>query len=159
MKIYSSTRTIIFQSNYGMTRSGITSKNTQRMKQDSSVEVYKMVEKDTMRAGQEIDVTTENKTFIVKRMDFIFEDQECQIINVTDLTAYTKLQKEEDENKLLKMLNASIHHEMLTPVKTMIEISQRLVSKLSKFPQEKRMVETMLISSQFILMHAHDFLD
>ena len=61
------------------------------MKQDSSVEVYKMIEKDTMRAGQEIDVTTENKTFIVKRMDFIFEDQECQIINVTDLTAYTKL--------------------------------------------------------------------
>ena len=50
-----------------------------------------MIEKDTNRSGKEIDVITENKTFIVKRMDFMFEDQECQIINVTDLTAYTKL--------------------------------------------------------------------
>ena len=41
----------------------------------------------------------------------------------------------------------------------MIEISERLVKKMSKFPQEKRMVETMLLSSQLILMHTHDFLD
>ena len=52
-----------------------------------------------------------------------------------------------------------MHHELLTPVKTMIEISQRLIKKMSKFPQEKKMVETILLSSQFILMHAHDFLD
>ena len=50
-----------------------------------------MIKKDTNRSGKEIDAITENKTFIVKRMDFMFEDQECQIINVTDLTAYTKL--------------------------------------------------------------------
>ena len=92
-------------------------------------------------------------------MDFMFEDKECQIINITDLTAYTKLKKEEDTNRLLKTLNTSVHHEMVTPVKTMIEISERLVKKLAKFPQEKRMVETMLLSSQFIMMHAHDFLD
>ena len=41
----------------------------------------------------------------------------------------------------------------------MIEISQRLVAKLSNFPEEKKMIETMLLSSQFIFMHAHDFLD
>ena len=80
-------------------------------------------------------------------MDFMFADKECQIINITDLTAYTKLKKEEDTNRLLKTLNASVHHELLTPVKTMIEISERLVKKMSNFPQEKRMVETMLLSS------------
>ena len=77
----------------------------------------------------------------------MFADKECQIINITDLTAYTKLKKEEDTNRLLKTLNASVHHELLTPVKTMIEISERLVKKMSNFPQEKRMVETMLLSS------------
>ena len=48
---------------------------------------------------------------------------------------------------------------MLTPVKTMIEISQRLLKKMSNFPQEKNMVRTMLLSSQFIMMHVNDFLD
>ena len=64
-----------------------------------------------------------SKTLIVKRMDFIFDEKECQIINVTDLTAYTKLQKEEENNRLLKALNTSVHHEILTPSKTVIEIS------------------------------------
>ena len=98
-------------------------------------------------------------TFIVKRMDYIFEENECQIINITDLTAYFKLQKEENANRLLKTLNASVHHEMLTPVKTNIEISQRLLKKLSRFPEEKKMVRTILLSSQFIMMHVNDFLD
>ena len=86
------------------------------------------------------------KTVIVKRMDFTFQDKECKIINFTDLTSYMKLQKEENSNRLLKTLNASVHHEMLTPVKTIIEISERLLSKMSSFPQEKKMVKTMRLS-------------
>ena len=128
-------------------------RKTEKLLDDESVEVYKMVSD-----SNEEDSKAE-KTIIVKRMDFIFQEKECQIINITDLTAYIKLQKEENTTKLLKTLNASVHHELLTPVKTMIEISQRLIKKMSKFPQEKKMVETLLLSSQFIMMHAHDFLD
>ena len=98
-------------------------------------------------------------TIIVKRINFIFDEKECQLINFTDVTAYTKLQKEEDTNRLLKTLNTSVHHEMLVPIKTMIEIAERLIKKFKSFPQEKKMVETILLSSQLILMHAHDFLD
>ena len=92
-------------------------------------------------------------------MDIIFDEQECQIINITDLSAYVKLRKQEDTNQLLKTLNTSVHHEMLTPLKTMIEICQRLILKLKNYSQEKRMLETVLFSSQLLLMHSHDFLD
>lgn len=88
-----------------------------------------------------------DKTIIVKRMDLIFDENECQIINFTDLTAYKMLQKEEDTNRLLKTLNASVHHEMLVPTKTMIDIAKHLIKKLKNFPQEKKMLETILLSS------------
>ena len=64
---------------------------------------------------------------MVKRMDFIFGDQECQILNFTDLTSYAQLYKEKTKNKLLRALNASIHHELLTPLIVMIEICKRLL--------------------------------
>ena len=80
-------------------------------------------------------------------MDLFFDEKECQIINFTDLTAYKMLQKEEDTNRLLKTLNASVHHEMLVPTKTMIDISKHLIKKLKNFPQEKKMLETILLSS------------
>ena len=134
-------------------------KNTQKLDNHQQVEVYKMIDTNKEHSDEKSTEAAAQKTIIVKRMDYMFQEKECQIINITDLTAYIKLQKEESTNRLLKTLNASVHHEMLTPVKTMIEISERLVKKLSKFPQEKRMVETMLLSSQFIMMHAHDFLD
>ena len=117
------------------------------------IEVYE-VKKD-----QGPDQAPSLMTIIVKRINFIFDEKECQLINFTDVTAYTKLQKEEDTNRLLKTLNTSVHHEMLVPIKTMIEIAERLIKKFKSFPQEKKMVETILLSSQLILMHAHDFLD
>ena len=120
---------------------------------DNAVEVYKMVKPSSN--GKE---KTE-KTLIVKRMDFMFDEKECQIINITDISAYIKLEKTQTTNKLLKTLNTSVHHEMLTPLKTIIEISERLVTKFKNFPIEMNMIKTVLLSSKFLSMHAHDFLD
>ena len=99
------------------------------------------------------------KTLLVKKMDFTFNDQESQIISITDLSAYIKLKKEEDTVHFLSALNASVHHEMITPIKTTIDIAKRLLKKFLKIPQERKMIETILLASQFILLHAHDFLD
>ena len=124
---------------------------------ETEIEVYQ--KKELLESKVTPDKEANWMTIIVKRINFIFDEKECQLINFTDLTAFTQLQKEVDTNRLLKTLNASVHHEMLVPIKTMIEIAERLVKKFKSFPQEKKMVETILLSSQFILMHAHDFLD
>ena len=60
-------------------------------------------------------------------MDFYFDDYECQILNITDITSYKRLEQEKEKNRILKTLNASVHHEMLTPTKIIIEICKRLL--------------------------------
>ena len=75
-------------------------------------------------------IATEERTIIVKRMDITFNSKECQLINFTDITSYKRLKKEEEINRLLKTLNASVHHEMLAPLKANMEISMRLYKQL-----------------------------
>ena len=48
---------------------------------------------------------------------------------------------------------------MITPLKSNVEISERLVRFMKNFPHEKKMAQTLLISSQMLLLHANDLLD
>ena len=57
-----------------------------KLDSDQQVEVYKMIDKRLDANDQMTD-----KTVIVKRMDYTFQDKECKIISITDLTAYLKL--------------------------------------------------------------------
>ena len=75
---------------------------------------------------------------IVKRMELTFNDKECQVLSFTDITMYHQLHKEQENIRMLKMLNMSVNHEMLTPLKANIEISSRLFRKLKK-ESEKQM--------------------
>ena len=66
------------------------------------------------------------KTIIVKRIQLQFDETESTVINFTDITAYIRLKQEEEVNNLLKTLNASVHHEMVVPLKVNIEMADRL---------------------------------
>ena len=60
---------------------------------------------------------------------------------------------------MLKTLNASVHHEMVVPLRVNLEMAQRLKKSLIKFPYERKLCENILISSNMVLLHANDFLD
>ena len=60
-------------------------------------------------------------------MDLTFNRKECLVINFTDITAYKRLEQEREINNQLKMLNTSVHHEMIAPLKANVEISERLI--------------------------------
>ena len=76
----------------------------------------------------------DTKTIIVKRMKLSFNEVESTVINFTDITSYIRLKHEEEVNNLLKTLNASVHHEMVVPLRVNIEMADRLKSKLTNFP-------------------------
>ena len=59
---------------------------------------------------------------------------------------------------MLKTLNASVHHEMLAPLKANIDISRRLFREL-KSKKLKSMAQTLSISSNMLFLHAQDLLD
>ena len=59
---------------------------------------------------------------------------------------------------LLKALNATVHHEMLAPLKGNLELSSRLIRTVQN-KMQKKMAQTIFISTQLLMMHANDLLD
>ena len=80
------------------------------------------------------------------------------MLHFTNITTFHKLKKEEERCKLLQALNASIHHEMLTPLGTNVMIADRLLNTVES-NQQKRMVQLILTCSNLALFHANDLLD
>ena len=59
----------------------------------------------------------------------------------------------------MKTLNAQVHHEMIVPLKVNVEMAKRLKQKTKNFPVEKKLVENILVASNMVMLHAHDFID
>ena len=110
----------------------------------NSVESYIM--KYNLLDIQDYDQCEKRRSLIVQRMDLAFNDTDCQVINFTDITTYEKLKREEETSRLLKTLNASVHHEMLGPLKVNVDISKRLI-RLIPNQETKQMIQTILMAS------------
>ena len=91
-------------------------------------------------------------------MPLLFNGKECQVINFTDITTYKRLKYEEEMNRMLKTLNSTVHHEMIAPLKSNLELSMRLIRKL-KDKSLKQMAQTIFTATQILIMHANDLLD
>ena len=100
-----------------------------------------------------------DREIIVKSMEMSYNGEECQVLNFTDITSYKRLKREEETNRLLKILMTSISHEIIGPLKTNVQISACLIKALKEQNKLKEMVETILISSQLVMHHATDLLD
>ena len=74
---------------------------------------------------------TENKTFIVKRISLLFNDRECQTLNFIDITAQKSLKQVQQRTEQLSALSASVHHEMLGPLKSNVDLANALMRHLS----------------------------
>ena len=60
-------------------------------------------------------------------MPLTFNDEECDVINFTDISTYDDLKKKQESYNLLKKLNAQVHHEMLVPLKVNVKMATRLL--------------------------------
>ena len=91
-------------------------------------------------------------------MKIIFNGKESQLLTFTDTTIHKRLESQENKNRLLKTMNASMHHEILTPLKVIVQIAERLKT-LQDFTQLKEMAQIVSVSSKLVLFHANDLLD
>ena len=48
---------------------------------------------------------------------------------------------------------------MVVPLKVNVDMAERLINNLAKMPAEVKLAENILIASNIVLMHAHDFID
>ena len=88
-----------------------------------------------------------------------FDEQECLVVNFTDISAYVNLQEQQESYNLLKTLNAQVHHEMIVPLKVNIEMAQILLDDKTITDSQRKLVANILVASNLVMLHAHDFLD
>ena len=82
----------------------------------------------------------DHQILLVKRINILFDDNDCQMLNFTNITAFHKYKKEEEKSKLLQALNTTIHHEMLAPLGTNVMIADRLIRAIES-EQHREMVK------------------
>ena len=116
----------------------------------SGVEMYKMLD-----PGGEAE---NHKILLVKRISITFDEDECQMLNFTNITTFHKFKREEEKSRLLQALNTSIHHEMLGPLGTSVMIADRLMAAVDR-EEHKQMVKLVQTCSNLALFHANDLLD
>ena len=94
----------------------------------------------------------------MKRISLLFNDRECQTLNFIDITAQKSLKQVQQRSDQLSTLSASVHHEMLGPLKSNVEFADALMRHLSSSTLKKQ-AQLISISSKLVLFHANDLLD
>ena len=88
----------------------------------------------------------------------IFNKEECQVATFRDVTNIKKLARIEADNKLLQLLSSSVTHEMVTPLKCIINFSESLIKELRNSPK-KIEAELILTTSKLLLAETKLLLD
>ena len=71
------------------------------------------------------------KMLVIKKISMNFNGKVSTVINFTDVSSVYQLKQKEDANSQLKTLIASVHHEMLVPLKVNVEMAERLICNLA----------------------------
>ena len=73
---------------------------------------------------------TTNKVVYLKRTDMIYNNTNCQVLNFLDMTSHYSLERSKEKYRLMKLLNTTVHHEMIAPLKAQEDISRCLYESL-----------------------------
>lgn len=90
--------------------------------------------------------------------NLIFKNEECKVATFRDVTELKKLAKIEADNKLLQLLTSSVTHEMVTPLKCIVNFSESLVKELRNSPK-KHEAELIMTTSKLLLAQTKLLLD
>ena len=86
-------------------------------------------------------------TLIIKRSSLLIDEKESTVINFSDISAYRKLKKQTEISTLLKTINATVHHEMLTPLKANVHMCNRLLKQVKGNKQAYKLAKILFVSN------------
>lgn len=66
------------------------------------------------------------KSFQLTKMQLLFEGDDCYIVTVRDISQISMNIKLLEQNKTLQIMTSSVNHEMLTPLKCMVQLLDSL---------------------------------
>jgi hypothetical protein len=63
----------------------------------------------------------------ITHQNIFYNNKECKILNIRDVTSLKKLVKSEKNNKTMQLLTASVSHELITPLKCIGSFAKELI--------------------------------
>ena len=89
----------------------------------------------------------------------IFNEKECLVLNVRDITEIQASEKLKSEVKLLGLYSSTISHEMLLPLKNIIAMSSQLEEEFASEVEVAKSAHIVKISGQLLLSQIKTQLD
>ena len=74
--------------------------------------------------------TDEKRVVHLTHSQMRFNDMECLILTIRDISAQQNLERAEQKNNLLHLLTSSVSHELMTPIKCIITFATELLSSI-----------------------------
>jgi signal transduction histidine kinase len=93
----------------------------------------------------------------VSKQKFIFDNKECLMVIIEDLTTAQNLDRERQKNESLQIAQACISHEMKTPLRTMSMYSDYMLKNCT--PDQLGMLRSIKTGSQLMLFNVMNTLD
>jgi light-regulated signal transduction histidine kinase (bacteriophytochrome) len=95
---------------------------------------------------------------VLNLTNLIFNKEECKVATFRDVTRSKQLVKVEKDNKLLHMLSSSVTHEMVTPLKVIINLASLVQKELKGKPREHE-AKLIVVSAKLMLAQVQLLLD
>ena len=80
------------------------------------------------------------------------------MLTIRDQTDFLKLENSENQNKMLSVLNATVSHEMMTPLRCIISFGEAAALD-AKQPQQKRKINLIVSTAKRLTCQFKDLLD
>ena len=88
----------------------------------------------------------------------VYINTDAVLVTMRDITEVTKFAKISENNKVLTLLTSSVTHEMITPLKCIIQFTHKVLSQTTD-PDKRKDLELILSTAQLLLSEVKLLLD
>ena len=100
----------------------------------------------------------DDRIFDVNFQPLTYQNRECTLVSVRDISELRKFQKISENNKILTLLTSSVTHEMITPLRCIIQFTHNVLKQTPDLKQRKEL-QLILSTSQLLLSQVKLLLD
>ena len=59
-----------------------------------------------------------------------YNDKECQVLTIRDITTQRRLEKVQEQNEMLHLVTSSVSHDLMTPIQCIISFANKILTEL-----------------------------
>ena len=95
--------------------------------------------------------TTEERSIQVQKQTLFFNNTQCEVLTLKDVSYILKLLKLSTQLGLVKLMTASVTHELVTPLKCIIQFGESVMSQCKK---DRKLYEQckLIVDTAFLLL-------